>query len=81
LGRPRNQDVSPGCVVDPSPLAIGKALAEVLARGGRSNGYEIVRRDLAEATMVRSLLRFYLEPVPKGAKPCGRVAAMRPGRP
>ncbi len=55
----RLRDVHPSRIVARDPQALGLAICDVLKQGRRSNGREIVERDLAEAVTVKKVLDVY----------------------
>jgi glycosyltransferase involved in cell wall biosynthesis len=51
--------VHPSLIVGREPRQIGAGIAEILRLGVRSNGYDVIRRELSEGAMVKVLLDFY----------------------
>jgi len=55
----RIRHVQPSCIVRRDPEALGEALAGILAHPVRSNGREILERELPESQMVEQILGVY----------------------
>ncbi len=59
----RLRDVHPSGIVPRDPLALGGAISDILRSNQRSNGRDIVERDLSEAATIQKVLDVYREAI------------------